>query len=88
MIPGGLPILLPTPSYACLNSRPGAGTGVESCIPAGSLGVRVHCCAVEVSACATCTLVELCVHASMGLWGRGGEMWTVREGYVTDPPHP
>jgi hypothetical protein len=48
----------------------------------------VHRCAVEVSARATCTLVELCVHASMGLWGRGGETWTVLEGYVIHPPHP
>ena len=36
--------------------------------------MRVRCCPVEVRARATCTLVELCLHASMGLWGRGGEM--------------
>ncbi len=65
-----------------------AGTGVASCFLAGSRGVRVLRCAVEVRARATCTLVELCVHASMGPWGSGGEMWTVREGYVTDPPRP
>jgi hypothetical protein len=88
MIPGGLHIPLPAPSLACLSARPGAGTGVASCIPAGCRGVRVHRCAVEVSARATCTLVQLCVHASMGLWGRGGETWTVREGYVIHPPHP
>ncbi len=47
---------------------------MASCFPAGSRGVRVQRCAVEVRARATCTLVEPCVHASMGPWGRGGEM--------------
>ena len=44
-----------------------------SCFPAGSRGVRVQRCLVEVHARATCTLMELCVHAPMGPWVVGGK---------------
>jgi hypothetical protein len=87
MIPGGLQIPLPASSIACPNVRP--ATGQES---RPDFRGRAACvCNVAlylVRARATCTLVELCVQASMGPWGRGGEMWTVQEGYVTAPPHP
>ena len=87
MIPGGLPIPLPAPSLACPNARPATGQELRP-----DFRRRAACvCSVaryRVRARATCTLVELCVHASMGLWDRWGETWTVREGYVIHPSHP
>ena len=87
MIPGGLPMPLPAPSLACPRARPASGQWVGA-LPPRARGVRVQCCPVEVRARATCTLVELCLHASMGLWGVGGRCGPAREGYVADSPHP
>jgi hypothetical protein len=87
MIPGGLPIPLPAPSLACPNARPATGQELRP-----DFRRRAACvCSVaryRVRARATCTLVELCLHASMGLWGVGGRCGPAREGYVADSPHP
>jgi hypothetical protein len=64
MIPGGLPIPVPTPSLACPNGAPSSGAGVASCHRLTCV-MRVQHYVVDDSVRANCTVIELGVHASM-----------------------